>query len=770
MTELGTPRRTARGTRRSASSERNGTAARRRKNSRLPIRAGLIALGAGCGVAFGQMALTSAIDSVLPDARQISSFSRPGTLTILAADGSVVVKKGPATREKLPPGQMPQLVERAFIAAEDRRFYRHDGVDLVGIGRAALRNLSQGSVEEGASTITQQLARMVFLSQDVSLLRKVKEAALAGKIERQYSKQQILEQYLNFVYLGSSAYGVSDAAWVYFSKKPTELTLAEAATIAGLPPAPSVYSPLVNPDLALQRRSIVLRRMKDMGFISDSEMIEAENAPLGLKPATPKYFDNPAPWFTSWLEQELPRVLTKEQLEVGGITIRTGLDTRIQKLAQETIDTYAPGAMEGALVTMEPGTGLVKAIVGGKDWQKSQFNRATQALRSPGSTFKLFVYLTALKEGMRPERPLLDKARCFSGYCPKNFGNRYMGTVSMTVALQNSLNTVAVALLQELGFDKVIATAKSLGITRELGKFYPMALGAYEQYVIDMTAAYAAITNRGVYVPPTPFEEIYGPDGELLWSRRVDGKPGKRAVPSDIADAMQWMLLQAVRGGTGAPAGLADRPVAGKTGTSEGGRDLWFIGSIPQLTTGLWLGYDDSRKTRSTSAQAAVAWNAFMSQVVKGMPVQQFPPKPVLTGVYKPSPAAKKRANVTPAPREDRNESTDERDLPELEPWAPPAEDGAGASPESGPTDRPPLAPAAGSPGTPAAPEGASPPTSAPPRPPAPSPSLEEQLERVAPSSPPPPPPPVPAPAPSVSRPSPPPLQPPPPVPTPAAP
>lgn len=622
------------------------------------VRNGLLAAAVGSGVALGQAALVSGVDALLPDARGISSFNRPGTLTILSADGQVVEKLGPVIREKMASNAVPPLVQQAFIAAEDRRFYQHDGVDIAGIARALVRNVTERSVQEGASTITQQLARTVFLSQDRTLVRKLKEALLAGKLERQLSKQQILTEYLNVVYLGSSAYGVADAAWVYFSKTPAQLTLPEAALIAGLPPAPSVYSPLVNPDLALERRQLVLRRMQEQGFISEAERQAAEAEPLALKPAEPKYWLSRAPYFSSWVQQELPRVLSKEQLEVGGLTVRSSVNLAWQEQAQKAINTYAPGEMEGALVAMEPGTGLVRAMVGGKDFEQSQFNRAVQALRSPGSTFKLFVYLTALKEGMLPERVVRDSARCFAGYCPRNFGSRYLGRVTLVRALQNSLNTVAVALLQELGFDKVIATAKSLGITRELGKFYPLALGSEEQTVLDMTAAYAAITNRGVYVSPTPFEEIYGPNGELLWSRRVDGDKGRRAVDSVFADAMTWMLEQAVRGGTGAAAGLPDRPVAGKTGTSEGGRDLWFIGSIPQLTTGVWLGYDNSRETKSTSVVATYAWRAFMAPISKTLPVRQFPPKPELRGGYKaekrkpPARSANQNQNQTPRWRE----------------------------------------------------------------------------------------------------------------------
>jgi penicillin-binding protein 1A len=656
-------------------------------------------------VAVGQNLLVQGVDALLPNVQRVSSYNRPGTVTVLSADGQVIQKLGPATREKLISGQMPLLVQRAFIAAEDRRFYEHDGIDPVGISRALLRNVRRGAVEEGASTITQQLARTVFLSQDRTIIRKLKEALLAGKLERQLSKQQILEQYLNFVYLGSSAYGVSDAAWIYFSKTPAELTLPEAALIAGLPPAPSVYSPLVNPDLALERRATVLRRMREAGFIDDLQLQSANAAPLLLKPAEPKYWTSRAPYFTSWVAQELPKVLSPEDLEVGGLTIRSSLNLAWQERAQATINKHAPGAMEGAVVSMEPGTGLVRTMVGGKDFETSQFNRAAQALRSPGSTFKLFVYLTALKEGMKPEDKVNDKQQCFGGYCPRNFGNKYRGVVPLWVALQQSLNTVSVSLLKQLGFDKVIATAKSLGITRELGRFYPLAVGATEQTVLDMTAAYAAIFNRGVYVTPTPFEEILGPNGELLWSRRVDGDRGRRAVPSDIADAMLWMLQQVVKGGTGYGAVPPDRPAAGKTGTSEGGRDLWFIGGVPQLVTGLWLGYDNNKETKSTSAVAVVAWADYMGPILKDLPVRQFPPKPQLAGKFDPLKALKPKPEATapattpaePLAPGPNPEGPAEPVIPEGTPSGPsPAAPAAAPAPVAAPpAPPPPLAPPA---------------------------------------------------------------------------
>ena len=590
------------------------------------------AAAVGVGAALSMRALTELVDATLPDARGIASFNRPGTITLLSTNGKVIQKLGPATREKVKPGAMPQTVAEAFIAAEDRRFYQHDGVDGWGIARAIVTNVRQGAVREGASTITQQLARTVFLSQDRTITRKLKEAALAMKLERQLSKQQILEQYLNYVYLGSGAYGVADAAWIYFSKTPEQLTVPEAAMIAGLPPAPSFYSPLVNPDLAEERRSIVLDRMAQAGFISASEAERGRNSPLGLKPATPKYFNSSAPYFTTWIAQELPKFLTPEQLEVGGVKVRTSLNLDWQKKAQQVIRANAPFDTEGAMVSIDPGNGLVRVMVGGKDFSKSQFNRTILALRSPGSTFKLFPYAAAIDRGMKPETKVFDAKRCWNGYCPKNFGNKYYGNISLADALKNSLNTVAVQLQDIVGFDAVIEVANNfnIGTDRPLGKYYPMAIGAYEQTILDMTAAYAGMANRGVFFSPSPFEEIRGPKNELLWSRRLSDNRGKRAIDSDVADTMNWMLQRVVTGGTGIAAKLDDRQVAGKTGTSENTRDLWFIGSIPQLTTGVWFGYDDDRATKSTSGEAAWAWKQFMLQIKDEIPVRNFPDKPKL--------------------------------------------------------------------------------------------------------------------------------------------
>ncbi len=289
-----------------------------------------------------------------------------------------------------------------------------------------------------------------------------------------------------------------------------------------------------------------------------------------------------------------------------------------------------PENTEGAIVSIQPNTGLVRVLIGGKNFETNQFNRATQALRSPGSTFKLFPYAAAINMGLNPEDLLIDTPRCWYGYCPKNFGDRYFGEVSVTDAFKNSLNTVAVQLLDNVGFKEVISLANGFGIGKEipLGNYYPLAIGAFEETLLNMTSAYAGFANRGIFIPPSPFEEIKGPGNKVLWSREMNGQKGTQVLKRNVADTMNWMLQEVVSNGTGKAATLEDRPVAGKTGTSEGSRDLWFIGSIPQLTTGVWFGYDNNMETRSSSGEAAWAWKQFMSRIKKDFQIRSFPKRP----------------------------------------------------------------------------------------------------------------------------------------------
>ena len=582
----------------------------------------------GSSIAITENLISKSIDSKLPPASKVSRFNRPGTIQIFASKGEIIQKLGPATREKMASGTIPEIIKNAFIASEDRRFYKHNGVDFWSISRAVISNVKEMAIVEGGSTITQQLARMVFLNQNKTIQRKLKEMALAFKLERNLTKEEIIEQYLNNVYLGSNAYGISDAAWVYFKKTPALLTLEEIALIAGLAPAPSLYSPLVNSDLALKRRSVVLYKMRMENFISDSELSEALAKPLKLQPAIPKYLRSKAPFFTDFIEQVLPQLLSKEEIEVGGLKVKTSLILDWQEIAKEVIRNQRAINTEVAIVSIQPSSGLIRVLVGGRDYSKNQFNRAFQALRSPGSTFKIFPYLAALTEGYEPEDLLFDTPRCWYGYCPKNFGNLYFGEVSITEAFTNSLNTIAVDLLAKVGFEKVITTANKFGVgkERELEYYYPLAIGAYEETVLNMTAAYAGITNRGLYNQPSAIEEIRGPTNDLLWSHN-DGEVS-RAISTEIADRMNWMLQQVVLYGSGTAASLEDRQVAGKTGTSEGNRDLWFIGSIPQLTTGVWLGNDNNEESKVNSGDAAFTWKQFMNKISINMEIRRFPKRP----------------------------------------------------------------------------------------------------------------------------------------------
>ncbi len=580
----------------------------------------------GSSTAISQVILVRSIDSILPNVNKIKDFKRQGTITLLSTNQEVIQKIGPATRNKLKTNDIPEAIKKAFIAAEDRRFYSHQGLDFVGISRALIINLREREFHEGASTITQQLARIVFLNQNKTFTRKLKEAALALKIDRKLTKEKILQHYLNNIYLGSNAYGISDAAWVYFSKSPNQLTLDESALIAGLAPAPSSYSPLVNSRLAIKRRNIVLGRMRNENFISQNDLIKSINKPLNLNPGMPKHLISSAPFFSNWVYQKLPDLLTNEQLKAGGITVITSLNSQWQSAATKVIKNYSANNIEGAIVSIQPSTGLVRVLVGGKDFKKNQFNRAIQALRSPGSTFKLFIYATALEEGFKPQDLFLDLPKCWGDYCPKNFNNNYLGEISLTKAFTSSSNIIAVELLDNLGFDNVISIANSLGVGKKqkLGKYYPLAIGAYEETLLNITSAYSAITNRGIYKMPSPIEKILGPDNRTIWSQDFHKEKDKRVLSQDVADTLNWMLQQSVINGTSSIASLKNRQVAGKTGTSEGNRDLWFIGSIPQLTTGVWFGNDNNNETKMSSGNAAWAWKKYIQGIEKDLKVIKF--------------------------------------------------------------------------------------------------------------------------------------------------
>ncbi|MEH1925995.1 transglycosylase domain-containing protein [Nostoc sp.] len=593
---------------------------------------------AGLGVGGGIVALiygVSLIDRTLPDQAELNAVLREQTLTIKAADGTILKQQGEATREELKLKQIPDNLKKAFIASEDRRFKQHNGVDPQGIVRAGLNNLRSQGVVEGGSTITQQLTRILFLKQEQTIWRKLKEVRLAQKMEQVLTKDQILERYLNLVYLGSGAYGVADAAWVYFSKSPDQLSLGEMATIAGLAPAPSLYAPDKNPVAAKRRRDLVLQRMQEDGVITAEQRQAALQEPLTLKSSLPKRMQAESPYFTSYIEKELPKYVSPDVLKSGGLVVETTLNPTWQKVADEAVAKTLRNQgrwenfKQAAMVAIDPRNGEIKAMVGGKDFGNNQFNHVTQAQRQPGSTFKGFVYATAIASGKSPYDSYEDAPFVVDGYEPKNYSENFHGSMTIRDALTRSVNIIAVKVLIDVGFTPTIKLAHDMGIKSELKPTYSLALGSNEVNLLELTSAYGSFATQGLHTEPHGISRIINRQGKVIWSANFKSQ---RALDADSAAIMTWMLRNVVEEGTGGAAQLGNRPVAGKTGTSDEARDLWFIGYIPQMVTGVWLGNDDNHPTDGSSGSAAYTWHEFMEKAAEGMPVEKFPKRPNLEG------------------------------------------------------------------------------------------------------------------------------------------
>ncbi len=559
----------------------------------------------------------------LPDVRQIETFRPNGTILMTARDGTIIYAGGTGPREKVTSSQIPKILKQALVASEDRRFYEHNGVDIIGIGRAIVSNIRRGEFVEGGSTITQQLARVMFLSRDKNLTRKLQEAALAWKLEHVYTKEQILVYYLNNSYFGGGAYGVADASHIYFNKSVQELTTSEAATLIGLLPAPSVYSPLNNPLLARKRRDQVLNKMAQAGVISTKTYHH-------LVTLLPRYHlsridRNANAYFTSYVQSVLPTLIDRDLLEAGGLTIETTLDVRAQRLAQLTLRNRLKNlrrVSQGAVVTLNPHTGEILALVGGTDFAKSQFNRATQALRQPGSAFKTFVYLTALEAGYSPNRTYVDRPIAINGYRPKNADGQFLGRLTLIDALAKSRNPIAVQLLSDVGIDHTIETCRRLGLTTALNNNLTLALGSSEIQLLEFTHAYGVIANGGVKVPTVAVQRIRDQAGKILYQAEAASQV---VIDPQVAWTMTQLLEHVVTDGTGRSAQVRF-PAAGKTGTTDQGRDLLFIGYTPQLVTGVWLGNDDDKPTFSTSALAAQVWGQYMRALVGSATLAFVPP------------------------------------------------------------------------------------------------------------------------------------------------
>jgi len=634
----------------------------------------------------------------MPATAELYSVVRGETITIKAADGTILQQQGPATREPLKMKAIPRALSQAFIASEDRRFYQHQGVDYQGILRATVNNMRSAGVVEGGSTITQQLTRILFLNQEKSLWRKLREVRLSQKVEHELTKDQILERYLNVVYLGSGAYGIADAAWVYFSKSVDQLTIPEMATIAGLAPAPSLYSPAVNLEAAKQRRNIVLRRMQEDGVITASEKALAVNSPLEIKLSLPKRLQVQAPYFTTYIQKELPKYVPPEVLEAGGLTVETTLIPNWQTAAENAVaktvkeSGSSQNFKQASLVAIDPKTGEIKAMVGGKDFGKNQFNRVTQAQRQPGSTFKGFVYATAIATGKNPDKEYVDEPFVVEGYEPKNYSPNFHGSMTIRDALTHSVNIVAVKALMDVGFNPTIKLAHDMGIKSQLKPTYSLALGSSEVNLLELTSAYGTFATQGLHTEAHGIRRIFNRQGKQIWSA-TEYKPTLALDPGSAA-IMTGMLKNVVTEGTGSAAQLGDRPVAGKTGTSDESRDLWFVGFVPQLVAGVWLGNDNNEPTWGASSLAADAWHEFMSKVVTEMPIEKFPDQPKLEGrkaTIKAEPVKGKRIHSRPIPSDEQqsNDRSQRQVTPENSDEDRPRRSRSQAAPDNSNEDRP---------------------------------------------------------------------------------
>jgi penicillin-binding protein 1A len=560
----------------------------------------------------------------LPPTGELGLADRRPSVTLLAADGSLIATFGDLFGEPLRLKDMPAYLPQAVIATEDRRFYSHFGIDPVGLARAAFTNFRAGHVVQGGSTVTQQLAKNLFLTPDRTFMRKLQECLLALWLEHKFTKDQILEIYLNRVYLGAGTYGVDAAAHRYFDKSARQLSLYEAAVIAGLLKAPTRFSPARDRERAAQRAEQVLANMVEAGYLTEAQAAAAgrQKTELALAART-----RPGTrYFADWVAGEVQSIGAAQGRDV---VVVTTLDPRLQAAGEQAIvetlnrEGDKSDVEQGALVAM--GTdGAVRAMVGGRDYGESQFNRATQALRQPGSSFKPFVYLAGLEHGLRPGDHLLDQPIRIGKWQPHNYENKYRGDVTLAEALAQSLNTVAAQVLLRAGVDNVIAAAHRLGITAELTHDASLALGTSEVSLIELTAAYAAFASGGTGAWPYGVVEIRDNRGNPLWRRSGSG-PGQVIDPA-IAGEMNQMLAGVLTHGTGKSAQL-DRPAAGKTGTTQDFHDALFVGYTADLVAGVWFGNDDNAPMKHVTGGTlpARSWHAFMAAATQGMPVRPLP-------------------------------------------------------------------------------------------------------------------------------------------------
>jgi penicillin-binding protein 1A len=587
----------------------------------------------------------------LPSIKTLRNY-KPSTVTkIFSEDGGLIGEFFYEKREIVSLDRVPNYLIQAFVAGEDARFFQHKGLDYLAILRALLRNVFSGEIVQGGSTITQQVVKSLLLSPEKSFARKIREAILAYKIEKYLTKEEILFLYLNQIYLGHGSYGIAAAAENYFGKTIDELTISEAALLAGLPQAPSKSSPYHHPQQAKKRQVYILNRMAEEGFISSNEATKAAQAPYSIRSKEKPSFEK-ALHFLEYVRRYVEEKYGKEALYKNGLQVFTTIDLHFQKTAQEAMEAglreiekrekypsaSMPSTPEGALVCFDIESGYVKAMVGGREFKKSQFNRATQARRQTGSAFKPIIYASALDKGYTPASIVVDAPIVFEWgnqkWKPKNFEGKFLGPTTFRNALTHSVNVVTVKIAQDIGVDYIRDYAKKLGISSPLYHELSMALGSSSLSLYELTKAYTVFANHGRSFKPIFIKKILDRDGNLLEENLPsfylgeDNDGEEQIITPQTAYLITYLMEGVVQHGTGWRARSLNRPVAAKTGTTDQFMDAWFIGYTPELITGVWVGFDEEKPLgeNETGARAASPiWVNFMSKILKDKPKKDFP-------------------------------------------------------------------------------------------------------------------------------------------------
>lgn len=555
----------------------------------------------------------------IPNTDRLYDDFRKPTVKLLSQDNKLIAQIGDVYGDFVNYEDMPHYLIDAVTSTEDRRFFDHFGLDVFGLVRAFYVNMKAGRVVQGGSTITQQLAKVVFLTPDRTIERKIKEVLFSIYLERRFTKEEIMTMYLNRIYFGSGNYGISAAAWSYFDKKVKDLTLYESAILAGLIKAPSRYSPLNNAELSRQRADQVIQNMIENNKITTEQLLLHSFGKEEFKVGKGHLINNS--YFSDWINEQLADYAGAVN---GDITVKTTLDTGLQKLAEKTLNDYLDKfgrkdrISQGAMVVLSP-DGQVLAMVGGRDYRESQFNRVTQAYRQPGSAFKLFVYLAALEKGYLPDDILSDEAVDIDGWSPKNWDRKHVGNVSLRDAFANSINSIAVKLTKDVGLPDIIGMARRLGITSDINNDLSSALGTSEVTLLELAGAYAHLANFGKPVWIHGILEITDKDGSIVYQRQESENPPVISIQSTAE--MNELLVNVIDEGTGKNAKI-DREVAGKTGTSQNSKDAWFIGFTTNYVVGVWVGNDDNAPMDKVGGGGVPAkiWKNFMEQANKNKP------------------------------------------------------------------------------------------------------------------------------------------------------